>query len=216
MPDQDTEQTPSSTPATLPNHKPPALREDGKPKLTGKQFTNTFAFMPYSIKFAQCKIMLEDGHSYEQIRAKTGLSLPTIASVKRGEKEVDDRLIKTLRQGECDKLTVQTHRILDAISDEDIEQAKLGTKVTSAAILIDKRAIIEGKALPRSAHADYEDIYIIDKMREINERLAKLGPIYDAEIVPQTPATQPAERTEQAPESTQAQPTRSDSPGIQP
>jgi hypothetical protein len=144
------------------------------------QYTNDWANMPYPLKYARAKVMLDRGASYSEVRAATGLAPSTIAKVKKGEKDIDQTIADVLKKEEGAKLTHLIHGTLDAISAEDVKKASLLQKVTSAAIMIEKRNLVEGKATQINGFASVNDD---DINREIEELESKLSQWEEGKIV---------------------------------
>lgn len=109
---------------------------------------------PYSLKYVQAKSMLESGKTYNQITSVTGLSSRTIAKISKGEIEISPSWVKPLKSIESNKLSLLIHQILDAITPEKLIASSATQLVTSAAILLDKRRLIDGESTANVLHAD--------------------------------------------------------------
>ena len=107
-------------------------------------------YQPYLARHAYAKILLDQGCTYREIQRLTGTSPPTIARIKRGELIPNRLMTDALQRAEESKLTGAIHAILDgSITAEKIEAASLQQGVTSAAILVDKRELLAGRATAR-------------------------------------------------------------------
>lgn len=124
---------------------------------------------PYSLKYIQAKAMLDAGKTYEQIHGATGLSSATIAKVSKGEIEISPSWVKPLKSVESVKLSTLIHSILDSITPDDIARAPMYQRVTSAAILIDKRRLIDGESTANIAHADLMTTLADDRARLLHQ-----------------------------------------------
>lgn len=115
-----------------------------KPK---NQYTAQPTIVDYhQTKKALVRVLLDRGESWDRIVKQSGCSRQTISAIKKGETEVSQDLCAALKKTESDKLTLAIHSILDGtITPENIAAASLQQGVTSAAILIEKRGLIEGR-----------------------------------------------------------------------
>ena len=134
-------------------------------------FTNDWAGMPYPLKYARAKVMLDNGASYSEVHASTGLAPATIAKVKRGEMEIDHCIAETLKKTEGVQLTHLIHGTLNSITGEDVQKASFLQKVTGAGILIDKRELLEGRPTQRTAFADRKDEALDAEIQALQEKL---------------------------------------------
>ena len=143
-----------------------------QPKKTGvNRFSRVDRNMtPYHMKYIQAKAMLDDGKTYEQIHAVTGLAKGTISKVVKGEIELAPSWMNAVKKAESQKLTVLIHQILDSITVEDIQKAPMYQRTTSAAILIDKRRLIDGETTHNIGHAGFLDVLSSDR-DELMKRL---------------------------------------------
>lgn len=124
---------------------------------------------PYSLKYVQAKSMLDAGKTYNQVTVVTGLSSRTIAKISKGEIEISPSWIKPLKSVESVKLSSLIHSILDSITPDDIARAPMYQRVTSAAILIDKRRLIDGESTANIAHADLMTTLADDRARLMHQ-----------------------------------------------
>lgn len=108
----------------------------------------------YQIKYVQAKSLLEQGKTYKQISASTGLSEPTIAKISTGRTEISPSWLKSVKSIESQKLTYLIHTILDAITPEKLAASSSTQLVTSAAILVDKRRLLDGESTVNILHSD--------------------------------------------------------------
>jgi len=139
-------------------------------------------FGVYDIRLARAKIMADQGKTYNQIVNATGLARHTISLIIKGVKKPLDSALELVRNNEADKLTLMAHRILDGVSDEDIKKAGLSQKVTSAAILFDKRQMLEGK--PTAIVDMGSTVEAIQReLLELQAHKAKLQRVVDATVV---------------------------------
>ena len=113
--------------------------------------------------------MLDAGKTYEQIHGATGLSSATIAKVSKGEIEISPSWLKPVKSVESAKLTGLIHTILDSITLDDISRAPVYQRVTSAAILIDKRRLIDGESTANVLHADLMTTLADDRARLLHQ-----------------------------------------------
>ena len=131
---------------------------------------------PHAIRKAVAAIMIEQGSTYDEIVEKTGVSKSTISWIKQGMTEVNQDLVARLKKSEVDKLTYGIHSILDnTITPDKIEKASLQQGVTSAAILIEKRELLAGRATVRVG-ADIPDQGLADRIAAL-EREIEAGTI---------------------------------------
>lgn len=114
------------------------------------RFTNELEDMPYSLRFARAKAMLDAGATYNDITAAVGLSSATIAKISKGEIMVNDFVAETMRKVEVNKLTLFGHRILDSIDGEVIKKAPLAARMMAYGISVDKRELLAGRPTQRS------------------------------------------------------------------
>ena len=87
------------------------------------------------------KSLRQAGMSYRDIHKATGISLGTChrycneeSVLTNGELELSEKLIGQLRA----KFNLFSHKVLDSITDEDLEKASLRDKSVSAGIFADK------------------------------------------------------------------------------
>lgn len=139
------------------------------------QFTarNNFSTSPYQLKFVQCKAMLDDGKTYDQIRAVTGMSHSTIARVSKGEIELSPSWVKSIKKVESNKLTGIIHAILDSITPDVIAASSLLQRTTAASQLVDKRRLIDGESTHNISHAGLIETLDADRA-ELMKRLATI------------------------------------------
>lgn len=126
---------------------------------------------PYSLKYIQAKTMLDQGKGYDAIVAATGLSSATISKVKKGIIEISPSWVKTLKSVESTKLTLLIHQLLDSVTPEKIAASSATQIFTSAAILLDKRRLIDGESSAIIMHADLISTLAEDRntlMRQLN------------------------------------------------
>jgi hypothetical protein len=121
----------------------------GNNKLGHNRWTNALEGMPYSLRFAKAKALLDLGRTWDEVRASTGLSTATISLIKKGEKEVNEAWVRNIKEEESKKLTVLSHVILDSIDSETINKASLRDRVVSFGVLHDKRQLLDGKVTSR-------------------------------------------------------------------
>jgi hypothetical protein len=124
---------------------------------------------PYSLKYIQAKAMLDAGKTYDQVRGATGLSSSTIAKVSKGEIEISPSWVKPIKSVESVKLTGLIHSILDSITVDDIKKTPLYQRVTSAAILVDKRRLIDGESTANILHADLVSTLADDRAKLLHQ-----------------------------------------------
>jgi hypothetical protein len=105
------------------------------------------------MRHIQAKTLLDEGKTYAQVTAATGLSSKTIAAIVSGRIEISPSWITSVKKFESQKLTVLAHQFLDAITPEKISACSVPQLVTSAAIVIDKRRLIDGESTSNIAHA---------------------------------------------------------------
>lgn len=113
--------------------------------------------------------MLDQGKTYDQIHAATGLSSRTIAKISKGEIEISPSWVKPLKSVESAKLSALTHQILDSISPDVISKASLLQRTTAAAQLIDKRRLIDGESTANVLHADLMTTLADDRARLMHQ-----------------------------------------------
>ena len=149
-------------------------------------FTNDWAGMPYPLKYARAKVMLDNGASYSEVHASTGLAPATIAKVKRGEMEIDHCIAETLKKTEGVQLTHLIHGTLNSITGEDVQKASFLQKVTGAGILIDKRELLEGRPTQRTAFAGQKDEALDAEIQALQEKLGvwEQGKVINAVTLP--------------------------------
>ena len=138
----------------------------------GNQYTAVGTLIDaHATRKALASILIEQGATYREIREKTGLNPNSIARLKRGEMEYSKPLADMLRKREVDKLTLGIHSILDGtITPEKIEKASLQQGVTSAAILIEKRELLSGRATVRFG-SELTDSELQDKIDAIEAEI---------------------------------------------
>ena len=151
------------TTATLPNR---TRNKAGNNQFTRQRWDHT----PYHLKFIQAKAMLDGGKSYDEVRTVTGLSTTTIAKVSKGEIELSPSWLKPIKSIESQKLTILIHQILDAITPEKLQASSATQLTTSAAILLDKRRLIDGETTHNIGHAGFLDVLSSDR-DELMKRL---------------------------------------------
>jgi len=123
---------------------------------------------------ALAKVYLDQGLTYREIRRKTGLAPATISAIKKGESRVLTSLAEALKKVEGEKLTLGIHAILDGtITPEKIEKASLQQGVTSAAILIDKRELLAGRATVRFG-AEVTDEELAAKIETLDKEILEI------------------------------------------
>ena len=142
---------------------------------------------PYSLKFAMAKVLIEQGRSCAEIRARTGLAFGTIVKIRREEIKPNSQTVERLKRLEGDKLTLLSHRILDSVQYETIEDASLLQRATAVGIFLDKRELLEGKPTSRMEFSGFSDA-------ELDSQIAKLqagigherekAKAIDAEVLP--------------------------------
>lgn len=126
---------------------------------------------PHAIRKAVASIMLEQGCTYDEIVEKTGVSKSTISWIKKGETEINQDLVARLKKSELDKLTYGIHSILDGTLTQDkIDKASLQQGVTSAAILIEKRELLSGRATVRIG-SDVPDQALSDRIADLERSI---------------------------------------------
>ena len=125
----------------------------------------------HEIRKALAKVYLDQGLTYREIRRKTGLAPATISATRKGESRVLTSLAEALKKVEEEKLTLGIHAIMDGtITPEKIEKASLQQGVTSAAILIDKRELLAGRATVRFG-ADLTDEELTAKIEILEKEI---------------------------------------------
>ena len=143
----------------------PANNRGGRNQYSKQAWEDT----PYSFKFIQAKTMLQQGKTYQQVHAATGLSSATIAKISKGEIEISPSWIKPLKQVESAKLSALTHQILDSITPDVISKSSLLQRTTAAAQLIDKRRLIDGESTANVLHADLMTTLADDRARLMHQ-----------------------------------------------
>ena|SRR3990167_8785525 len=136
------------------------------------QYTNDWAGMPYPLKYAKAKVLLESGASYSQVRAATGLAPATIARVKRDELDINQSIADVLKKTEGVQLTHLIHGTLDAITAEDIKKASLLQKTTAVCQMIDKRELLEGRPTQRTAFVGKQDNELEAEITALQDKLS--------------------------------------------
>lgn len=124
---------------------------------------------PYALKYIQAKTMSDQGKTYDQITAATGLSSATISKVKKGEIVISPSWVKTLKSVESTKLTLLIHQLLDSVTPEKIAASSATQIFTSAAILLDKRRLIDGESTANILHADLVSTLADDRQRLLHQ-----------------------------------------------
>lgn len=143
----------------------------------------------YSEELHACAVGLRaTGMSYAKIGFVLGCAPNTARHWINQTKVLGGRygqLVADIKEGIAGKSYLLSNTILSSITDEDIEKANLGTKVTASAILIDKARLAEGKSTEN--HAVYikkqvEIRAVIDedkkRAKELDERIA----MYELEL----------------------------------
>ena len=131
-------------------NKPVALKR----KAVNRYSRDAWESTPYALKYVQAKTMLDQGKTYDHITAVTGMSSATIAKVSKGEIEISPAWLKPVKSLESAKLTTIIHQLLDSITPEKLAATPTYQLTTSAAILIDKRRLIDGESTANILHAD--------------------------------------------------------------
>lgn len=147
------------------------------------QKTNAIPDFPYSMRFAFAKALMDKGVTGEEIKSLTGLCNESLRRIKNGIIKVNDTVVEKLRTKEVDKLTWTLHQVLDSVSEEDMEKAGLSQKMVATGILIDKRALLEGKPTVRVEFSSQNDLELESKIKEKEAELDKWksGEIVNAE-----------------------------------
>lgn len=150
------------------------------------RFTNRIPDMPYTLRFAKAKALLELGRTWDEVRASTGLSTATISLIKKGEREVNEAWVRNIKEEESKKLTLLSHVMLDSIDSETINKASLRDRVVSFGVLHDKRQLLDGKATSRIAIGDEDPTEIDKDIERLETELQswKDGKIINAGTVP--------------------------------
>jgi len=127
-------------------------------------------YQPYLARHAYAKLLIDQGMTYREIERLTGTSSATIIRIKKGELVPNKLMTKALQQAEGGKLTSAIHDILDgSVTGKKIEAATLLQGITAAAILVDKRELIEGRPTQRISYLDAEQ-----SAEKVAARLAEL------------------------------------------
>jgi transposase len=153
-----------------------------KPK-AHNQYTALEITNPLYVKKAICKVMLDQGATYEEIYKHTRLSPLTISRVKKGEYENQIApLAEELKRTESAKLTLKMHEVLDGVTTpEKIAEAKLLQGITGFGILYDKRALNDGKPTVRFG-MELPDDALNQKIRELEAEVLEAEEIIAGEF----------------------------------
>ena len=149
------------------------------------RFTNEIDYMPYSLRFAKCRAMLDTGATYHEITQEIGLAPATISKVKKGEVEFNDNVAAVIAKHEVNKLTLFSHRILDSIDSDVIEKAPLGARMVAYGIATDKRELLAGRATSRTAIMDGTNAELEAEIAKVQAEIAGLEAalVVDADVV---------------------------------
>ena len=143
-----------------------------------KAAVNASAFLnPMTTKKALAIAMRENGHTWTQIQAATGMSRSTLTILFRDPMAaVPLEMVNALRQVEDAKLTAVAHAALDQLLDDPtkMEKATAQQLVTTAAISIDKRELLAGRETAR-IETTLSDDQIHDELRRLRTELDTLG-----------------------------------------
>lgn len=118
-------------------------------------------------------MLINEGKKYSEIQLATGLSKPTICNIKNGKIRVNLDLVGTIKKHESAKLVMLSNKILDNVTETDIEKASLLQKTTSYSQLLDKRRLLDGESTENlSIHSTVKSFE--DQKENISEQLKSL------------------------------------------
>ncbi len=161
---------------------------------------------PFSTKVARAKVLLASGLDKSKVARACNLDWQTVAKVARGEYDpmIPPGLIEQMQASESSKLTMAVAKCVDEILENPtkIAGASLQQLGTTAAILIDKRELLDGRPTARTEYlfkmGDEEiEGEMVKAYQELRQRLASKGHTIDvtgaseAEIVPDQAEAQP-------------------------
>jgi len=153
---------------------------------------------PMSRKVAMAKVKLVSGLSQAKVARLVGLDPGTVSRIAKGHYDpmIPPGLIEQFQAAESSKLTMAVAMCVDEILENPakVAAASLQQLGTTAAILIDKRELLDGRPTARTEYlfkmGDEEiDGEMLKAYHELRQRLAGKGAIdvtdaVDGELVP--------------------------------
>jgi hypothetical protein len=149
---------------------------------------------PLSLRKAMALVLRENGHTYTEITAQTGLAKTTLTRLFKDPRAagIPLSMVNALRQVEDAKLTIIAHKAWDyAIEhDEPFEKASLQQLITAGAIVTDKRELLAGRPTQR-LEASMSDAEIHAELKRLADKYSDLtggkqidyDDVVDAEVV---------------------------------
>jgi hypothetical protein len=127
---------------------------------------------PKDISLSEMIRLRNRGLSYEEIGRIVGCSKPNVWSrLEPYRKHIDG--LPAFKEARADLLAVHQSRLLDSLSDEEIEKMPPGSRVVNFGILYDKERLERGQSTSNVCYADFTRS-IQDLDREIQKLEAEI------------------------------------------